>query len=97
MEIAVSTLLSTVAVHVREYMVPLYGSPTAPVMMVGGETTWVTERKEGEAQGGESGPEESRGEIGSLGEELYILGRSGEAGKVELNSLIPRLPLVSVS
>ena len=61
---SVSTLLSTVAVQVREYVVPLYGSPTLPVVMMGGGTTWVTERKEERGvEGGESGPEENRADI----------------------------------
>ena len=48
----VSTLLSTVTVHVREYVVPLYGSPTLPMVMVGGGTARVTERREGGSRGG---------------------------------------------
>ena len=59
---SVSTLLSTVAVQVRAYVVPLYGSPTLPVVMMGGGTTWVTERKEWRSRG-KSGPEESMGRI----------------------------------
>ena len=79
---SVSTLLSTVAVHVREYVVPLYGSPTLPVVMMGGGTTWVTERKEWRSRGRkewarrEQGKDPTKGrmEKGRLGEELSVGG-----------------------
>ena len=48
---SVSTLLSTVTVQVREYVVPLYGSPTLPMVMLGGGTARVTERREGGSRG----------------------------------------------
>ena len=53
---AVSTLLSTVTVQVREWVVPLYGSPTAPRMMAGGGTMW----KAGMAR---------RGQVGNIGKD----------------------------
>ena len=67
---SVSTLLSTVTAHVREYVVPLYSSPDLPVVMVGGGTTWVTERKEGvEKQREERVGQKRAGEGSNQGED----------------------------